>query len=142
MTAETFYLEVSANTPGNIDFAIKHLQDDQPENMTTQGLLKVGGVVSGTWEKGVEDGANDALIHGTHGGDGDWYRAELENGVTYKIDLSTHFLNRPSIRIYTEHGIYFFDNQRDPDSYDKSLLIETIKDGHSQMTFNRKTFFY
>jgi len=144
MTAETFYLEVSANTPGNIDFAIKHLQDDQPENMTTQGLLKVGGVVSGTWEKGVENGGNEALNHGTHGGDGDWYRAELENGVTYKIDLSTHVLNRPSIRIYTEHGVYFFDNQRDPNSYDESLLIETIKDGHSQMTFtaNRSGSFF
>ncbi len=144
MTAETFYLEVSANTPGNIDFAIKHLQDDQPENMTTQGLLKVGGVVSGTWEKGVENGGNEALNHGTHGGDGDWYRAELENGVTYKIDLSTHVLNRPSIRIYTEHGVYFFDNHRDPNSYDESLLIETIKDGHSQMTFtaNRSGSFF
>ncbi|MDA7509905.1 C2 family cysteine protease [bacterium] len=144
ITAETFYLEVSANTPGNIDFAIKHLQDDQPENMTTQGLLKVGGVVSGTWEKGVENGGNEALNHGTHGGDGDWYRAELENGVTYKIDLSTHVLNRPSIRIYTEHGVYFFDNQRDPNSYDESLLIETIKDGHSQMTFtaNRSGSFF
>ena len=144
MTAKTFFLELSANTPGNIDFAITHLQDDQPENMTTEGLLKVGGVVSGTWEKGVENGGNEALNHGTHGGDGDWYRAELENGVTYKIDLSTHVLNRPSIRIYTEHGVYFFDNQRDPNSYDKSLLIETIKDGHSQMTFtaNRSGSFF
>ena len=109
-----FYLESSANIAGNVTFKVTHLLDDQKENMSTTGIIEVGGTASGTWEKNVEDGANEDLLWGTHGGDGDWFKANLIAGNTYKIDLMAHHFNRPSIKVYTEAGVYFRDNKNTP----------------------------
>ena len=57
-----FYLESSANIAGNVTFKVTHLLDDQKENMSTTGIIEVGGTASGTWEKNVEDGANEDLL--------------------------------------------------------------------------------
>ena len=140
-----FYLESSANIAGNVTFKVTHLLDDQKENMSTTGIIEVGGTASGTWEKNVEDGANEDLLWGTHGGDGDWFKANLIAGNTYKIDLMAHHFNRPSIKVYTEAGVYFRDNQKHPNGdHDASVWIDTIKDGHAQMTFtaNRTGAFF
>ena len=113
--------------------------------MSTTGIIEVGGTASGTWEKNVEDGANEDLLWGTHGGDGDWFKANLIAGNTYKIDLMAHHFNRPSIKVYTEAGVYFRDNQKHPNGdHDASVWIDTIKDGHAQMTFtaNRTGVFF
>ena len=47
--------------------------------------------------------------------------------------------------MYTEAGVYFQDNQQRPwGDHDPSTFIETIKDGHAQMTFvaNRTGTFF
>ena len=140
-----FYLEASSNITGNIDFTVTHVLDDQKENMSTSGVIEVGGTASGTWEKHVDDGANEDLLWGTHGGDGDWFKTNLVAGNTYKIDIMTHHFHRPSIKLFTESGVYFRDNQKYiHGNHDTSVWIETIKDGHAQMTFtaNRTGVFF
>ena len=59
-----FYLEASSKIAGNIEFTVTHILDDQKENMSTSGVIEVGGTASGTWEKYVENGANEALLWG------------------------------------------------------------------------------
>ena len=119
---KVFYVQTSANLAGSITFKVVHVLDDQPEHTHTTGTIEVGGAASGTWEKGLEDG--------------DWFKADLVAGNTYKIDIYTHHHNRPSIKIYTESAVYFRDNIKYPHGdHDKSVFIEVIKDGHAQMTF-------
>ena len=140
-----FYLEASSNITGNIDFTVTHVLDDQKENMSTSGVIEVGGTASGTWEKHVSNGSNEDLLWGTHGGDGDWFKTNLVAGNTYKIDIMTHHFHRPSIKLFTESGVYFRDNQKYiHGNHDPSVWIETIKDGHAQMTFtaNRTGVFF
>ena len=144
-SAKVYYLEASSNTAGNMVFTVTHLLDDQSEGMTTTGVIEVGGTASGTWEKGVEDGANEELLWGTHGGDGDWFKTDLVAGNTYKIDLFTHRFNKPGIKLYTEAGVYFRDNWKHPNGdHDQSVFLELIKKGHAQMTFtaNRTGVFF
>ncbi|OUU68270.1 MAG: hypothetical protein CBC27_11925, partial [Opitutia bacterium TMED67] len=130
---KVFFIQASAYLAGSITFTAVPLLDDQPENTHTTGVIEVGGTASGTWEKGVEN-ADDALNWGANSGDGDWFKADLVNGNTYKIDIYTHHYNRPGIKLYTESAVYIRDNQRYP--YENTAAEwEKIKDGHSQMTF-------
>ena len=79
--------------------------DDQPENIHTTGVIEVGGTASGTWEKGVENGPNDALNWGTCGGDGDWFKADLITKIPIRLiytpsshrQVSNCILNQQSI---------------------------------------------
>ena len=64
----TYYIQVGANIAGDVTFKVTHLFDDQKESPLTTGVLNVGDTASGTWENGVENGANIELIHGTGGG--------------------------------------------------------------------------
>ena len=64
----TYYVQIGANIAGDVTFKVTHLFDDQKESPLTTGVLNVGDTASGTWENGVENGANIELIHGTGGG--------------------------------------------------------------------------
>ena len=144
MVAETYYLDVNANLPGDITFTITHLFDDQKESPLTTGVLNVGDTASGTWEDGVENGPNEQLYHGTTPGDGDWYKMDFIAGRTYKVDIFTDILNRPSLAFYREDGGYLFPNDQDGWKKEKSLGVQTIKDGHAQLTYtaNRTGAFF
>ena len=110
----------------------------------TTGVLNVGDTASGTWENGVENGANIELIHGTGGGDGDWFKMQLIAGNTYKIDLFTDPLNRPSMYMFAEDGTYLQPGDPEKCGYCEPIELETIKDGHAQLTYtaNRTGVFF
>ena len=74
-----------------------------------------------------------------------WFKTEIVAGNTYKIDIISHHFNRTSIKLYTESGVYIRDNQKYSNGdHDPSVFIETIKDGHAQMTYtaNRTGIFF
>ncbi|MDB4797689.1 DUF5011 domain-containing protein, partial [bacterium] len=121
----TYYVQIGANIAGDVTFKVTHLFDDQKESPLTTGVLNVGDTASGTWENGVENGANIELIHGTGGGDGDWFKTQLIAGNTYKIDVFTDPANRPSMYIFAEDGTLLTPEDE----------VETIKDGHAQLTY-------
>ena len=123
----TYYLQIGANIAGDVTFKVTHLFDDQKESPLTTGVLNVGDTASGTWENGVENGANIELIHGTGpaGADGDWFKMQLTAGNTYKIDVFTDPANRPSMYIFAEDGTLLTPEDE----------VETIKDGHAQLTY-------
>ena len=140
----TYYLQIGANIAGDVTFKVTHLFDDQKESPLTTGVLNVGDTASGTWENGVENGANIELIHGTGGGDGDWFKMKLIAGNTYKIDLFTDPLNRPSMYMFAEDGTYLHPGDREKCWYCEPIELETIKDGHAQLTYtaNRTGVFF
>ena len=123
----TYYVQIGANIAGDVTFKVTHLFDDQKESPLTTGVLNVGDTASGTWENGVENGANIELIHGTGpaGADGDWFKMQLIAGNTYKIDVFTDPANRPSMYIFAEDGTLLTPEDE----------VETIKDGHAQLTY-------
>ena len=140
----TYYLQIGANIAGDVTFKVTHLFDDQKESPLTTGVLNVGDTASGTWENGVENGANIELIHGTGGGDGDWFKMQLIAGNTYKIDLFTDPLNRPSMYMFAEDGTYLQPGDPEKCGYCEPIELETIKDGHAQLTYtaNRTGVFF
>ena len=140
----TYYLQIGANIAGDVTFKVTHLFDDQKESPLTTGVLNVGDTASGTWENGVENGANIELIHGTGGGDGDWFKMQLIAGNTYKIDLFTDPLNRPSMYMFAEDGTYLQPGDPEKCWYCEPIELETIKDGHAQLTYtaNRTGVFF
>jgi uncharacterized repeat protein (TIGR02543 family) len=125
-----YYVQIGANIAGDVTFKATHLFDDQKESPLTTGVLNVGDTASGTWESGVENGANIELIHGTGGGDGDWFKTQLIAGNTYKIDVFSDPANRPSMYIFAEDGTVLIGKNPPPED-----AVEIIKDGHAQLTY-------
>ena len=140
----TYYIDVFSSLVGEMKFSLVKLNDDQKESIATTGLLEVGGSASGTWENGVTNGPNLTNRSGHNYNDGDWFKINLISGNTYKIDIYSDPLTNPYLLLYNEMGSCL--NQfggfwpfpgSDDYGYNSTgaLKVETLKDGHSQLTF-------
>ena len=140
----THYIDVYSSLVGEMKFSLVKLNDDQKESIATKGLLEVGGSASGTWENGVTNGPNLAHRSGHNYNDGDWFKINLILGNTYKIDIYSDPLTNPNLLLYNEMGLclhkfggFWPFPGSDDYGYNSTdaLKVETLKDGHTQLTF-------
>ena len=107
------FIAAGGHDLGTYRLSVDHVPDDHPADMTTTGMVAVGGSAGGWYQ---------------FDGDRDWFAVELVAGTTYRFDLTNVWVNSVLHGIHDSAGV-LIDDTSDYDGWNSRVTYTATQDG-------------